>query len=101
MDKLDRLFREKLQKREFEFKESYWEQAQAMIEEQEQSRWPRMLWNLSRWSFLLLLSIFLIGDTFYWLQANTVAEVQQTKLIDQVDSASSTATAQYTPPLGF
>ena len=63
MNKLDKLFKDKLQDRSFEFNDSYWEAAERLIE-QEESRKKRggLWWKLGLFLLVLITSgYFLIG----------------------------------------
>ncbi len=75
MSNLDNFFNKKLQNREFDFKESYWEEAEQMIEaDKRKRRYGRYFWLLG------FLAFFIVGGSivlFGWInpKADNVAEV--------------------------
>ena len=61
MSELDKLFKNKLQNREFELKDSYWQQAEQMIAAQESG----LNWKKGFWLLGALLLIALAGFVFW------------------------------------
>lgn len=55
MDKLDQFFKKKLENREFDFQESYWQEAEKLIEQDRRKKRFAWWWRLSGLVLLLLL----------------------------------------------
>ncbi len=70
MSQLDKLFKDKLHDRAFEFKDSYWEEAEQLIEQEEDRRRRGGLW----WRFGLVLVLFSLTGYFI-MNSDTKASV--------------------------
>lgn len=86
-NKLDKLFQDKLTAREFEFQDSYWQEAEALIAAEENGRRNR------RWGFLLLLGIILLGGAvalFFQSGSTTILEQASNNIL--LNDSQNTAT---------
>lgn len=70
MDKLDQFFKEKFQKREFEFQDAYWQEAEKMIQQDKRNK--RMLWWWRLSGLFLLILLMVVG--IWWFSGPTIAE---------------------------
>ncbi len=69
MSELDKLFKDKLENRAFEFKDAYWEEAERMIEQDEDRRRRGGLW----WKLGLFLLLFTVVGYFAINGTNSAA----------------------------
>lgn len=78
MNDLDKLFKNKMLDREFEFKDSYWEAAEQLIGQEEQKRRRGGLW----WRFGAFLLLFVIAGYFI-TNIQSATTVSTSEIIDE------------------
>lgn len=100
MDKLDQFFKDKLQDREFEFKDVYWQDAEQLIEQDKRKK--RLIWWKWLAGWLLLLLLIIAGGLWLTLGPRVQSspeqkEIKENNLAEQsgpvkkVDTASGNA----------
>ncbi len=65
MSKLDNFFRDKLNQREFEFEDAYWEAAEKLIDQDRRRR------RFGAWWFWGGMLVLLLGGLYWWLPSGT------------------------------
>lgn len=77
MNELDKLFKNKLEDREFEFKDSYWEAAEQLLEQQDKRRRRGGFWWWSMGAMVLLLTV----AAYFLFNTNTNTNTSEQGLI--------------------